>query len=337
MGDGGGAGDGGAQPYRDLAKRAKRDPLAGFCLAAGAGSRLAPLTDRVPKPLLAPAGRPLIDLALEALTRAGAGPLVVNLHHHAELLGGVLRSRPEVTTLVEAELLGTGGGLGNARREGLLDAEVVLVSCADAIVDPAGLAALVTALPEHADGVMGLIPAGSERLRFALGDDGLVRTAVGGPWISAGVYAFRAGALDRIPPGVSSLAGALLEPLWTAGRLAGRPLAGAWTDAGTRERFLAASAGLLDGRWPYALPPGALRDRTLVAEGARVDPSATLTGPVVVDRAARVGAGAVIERSVVGPGAVVMPGATVRDSVLGPGARAGPGATVEGALVAGAG
>jgi mannose-1-phosphate guanylyltransferase len=309
----------------------------GFCLAAGAGSRLAPLTDRIPKPLLAPAGRPLVDLALEALTSAGARRLVVNLHHHAELLGGVLRSRPEVTTLVEAELLGTGGGLGNARREGLLDADVVLVSCADAVVDPADLAALVAALPGSAAGVMGLIPAGGERLRFALGDDGRIRAAADGPLTSAGMYAFRAEALDRIPPGVSSLAGALLEPLWTAGRLAGLPLAGAWTDAGTRERFLAASAGLLELRWPYALPPGELGERTLVADGARVDPTATLTGPVVVDRAARIGAGVVLERAVVGPGAVVMPGATVRDSVLGPGARVGPGATVEGALVAGAG
>src|SRR3954470_13163854 len=161
------AGDGGGSPYREPGKRAKREGLAGFCLAAGAGSRLAPLTDRVPKPLLAPAGRPLVELALEALTRAGAGPLVVNLHHHAELLGGVLRDRSEVTTVVEPELLGTGGGLGNARREGLLDAEVVVVSCADAVVDPADLAALVAALDAagaHAGGIMGLIPAGTERL-----------------------------------------------------------------------------------------------------------------------------------------------------------------------------
>ena len=48
--------------------------MIGFCLAAGAGSRLEPLTRSTPKPLLAPAGRPLIDLAVEALQRAEDPP-----------------------------------------------------------------------------------------------------------------------------------------------------------------------------------------------------------------------------------------------------------------------
>ena len=46
--------------------------MIGFCLAAGAGTRLTPLTRAVHKPLLAPAGRPLVDLAVEALEAAGA-------------------------------------------------------------------------------------------------------------------------------------------------------------------------------------------------------------------------------------------------------------------------
>ena len=60
--------------------------MIGFCLAAGAGTRLLPLTRVTPKPLLAPAGRPLVDLAVEALQRAGATRVVVNAHHGVEVM-----------------------------------------------------------------------------------------------------------------------------------------------------------------------------------------------------------------------------------------------------------
>ena len=75
--------------------------MIGFCLAAGAGTRLLPLTRAVPKPLLAPAGRPLIDLATEALQAAGAARVVVNAHHGADRLVAWLADRPGVEVVVE--------------------------------------------------------------------------------------------------------------------------------------------------------------------------------------------------------------------------------------------
>ncbi|HKE97660.1 MAG TPA: NDP-sugar synthase [Actinomycetes bacterium] len=310
--------------------------LVGFCLAAGAGSRLAPLTDRVPKPLLAPAGRPLVDLALDGLAAAGAPRAVVNAHHHAGLLAAHLAGRAGCTVLREPRLLGTGGGLANARRRGLLGAEVVLVTCADVLVDPADLARLAGALRAGAGAAVGLVPGADNPLRLRLAG-GLVRPDERGRWASAGVYAVRTEALDALGPGPSELVPALLEPLWRAGRLAGAPLAGAWADAGSRVRFLDAAAGLLRGRWPYPPPPGRL-DRTgpvLVVEGATVAASARMAGTAVVDRGARVGQGARIEDAVLGPGSAVGAGARVTASVLGPGATVAPGATVEEALLAG--
>ena len=94
--------------------------MIGFCLAAGAGTRLLPLTGAIPKPLLAPAGRPLIDLAVEGLQVAGATRVVVNAHHGAELLIAHLAGRPGVEVVDEPTLLGTGGGLVNAAHLGLL-------------------------------------------------------------------------------------------------------------------------------------------------------------------------------------------------------------------------
>ena len=334
--------------------------MIGFCLAAGAGTRLEPLTRVTPKPLLAPAGRPLLDLAVEALRRAGATRVVVNAHHGADQLADHLTGRPGVEVVAEPVLLGTGGGLVNAARLGLLGDgdDPVLVTAADHVVDPADLATLAAFLDRSgAPMAAGLIPAGPDpfglRLEETAADPpgshpppgkgpalagGRVGRDPAGPWDSAGVYALRAGLLCDLEPGPATLSGRVLGPLLDRGRLAGLPFREPVADAGTLPRLLDVSAGLLTGRWPYALPPGRLRQTVgggpvFVAEGAEVDPAAVLAGPVVLDIGVRVAAGAVVARSVVGPGAVVGRGARVTGSFLGPSAQVPPGATVTDALV----
>jgi len=318
----------------------------GFCLAAGAGTRLLPVTRTLPKPLLAPAGRALVDLAVAALEAAGATRVVVNAHHGAELLVDELAGRDGVEVVVEPVLLGTGGGLVNAARLGLLGDrdDPVLVTAADHVVDPADLVALGGFLERSgAPMVVGLVQAGPGAfgLRLEGVDGGRVARDPEGPWDSAGAYAVRAGLLCDLEPGPAMLSHRVLGPLLERGRLAGLPFRGAMADAGTLQRLLDVSAGLLAGRWPYALPPGEVRAGVgtapvLVAEGAEVDPAAVLAGPGVLDAGSRVGAGAVVTRAIVGPGAVVGPGARVIGSFLAPASRVAAGATVAAALVPGA-
>ncbi len=313
--------------------------MIGFCLAAGAGTRLLPLTRATPKPLLAPAGRPLVDLAVEALKAAGATRVVVNAHHGAELLAAHLAGQPGVEVLVEPTLLGTGGGLINAARLGRLGRGdgPVLVTAADHVVTPADLADLAGLLDQTgASMAAGLMPGPTT---FPLRLDGTrVARDPDGPWDSAGAYAVRAGLLCELEAGPASLAGRVLGPPLDRGELAGRPFEGPVADAGTLERLLAVSAGLLAGRWPYALPPGRVvrgvgGGPALIVEGAEAAPAAVLAGPVVVDAGSRVGPGAVVTRSVIGPGAEVGPGARVTGSFLGPGAQVAPGTTATAALV----
>jgi mannose-1-phosphate guanylyltransferase len=312
----------------------------GFCLAAGAGSRLVPLTRFVPKPLLAPAGRPLVDLAVEALEAAGATRVVVNAHHGADLLTAHLAGRPGVEVVDEPVLLGTGGGLVNAARLGLLGRgdDAVLVTAADHVLDPEDLARLAAFLDRSgAPMAAGLIPSGVNSFGLRLegaGGEKVVRDP-GGPWDSAGAYAVRAGLVAGLDPGPAMLEHRVLGPLLERGLLAGLPFRAPAADAGTLHRLLEVSAGLLAGRWPYDLPPGRLvgGGPVFLADGAEVDPGAVLGGPVVVDAGGRVGAGAVVTRSVVGPGACVGPGARVAGSFLGPGAELPAGDTAVAALL----
>jgi N-acetyl-alpha-D-muramate 1-phosphate uridylyltransferase len=87
----------------------------GMVLAAGLGSRMRPLTDRVPKPLVPVSGRTLLDRALDRFADAGLSA-VVNVHHHAEQIERHLagRAAPTIAFSRETRLLETGGGVALA-------------------------------------------------------------------------------------------------------------------------------------------------------------------------------------------------------------------------------
>jgi len=86
-------------------------------LAAGLGTRMRPLTNEVPKPLVRVHGRALIDHVIDRLAAAGVELVVVNLHHHAALLKAHLAKRKDVEIRISDEsdrVLGTGGGIFKA-------------------------------------------------------------------------------------------------------------------------------------------------------------------------------------------------------------------------------
>ena len=84
-----------------------------FVLAAGMGTRMRPLTDNMPKPMVRLKGKPLIDHVLDRLASAGIERAVVNVHHYADMLIQHLAQRTQPVVLISDErdaLLDTGGG-----------------------------------------------------------------------------------------------------------------------------------------------------------------------------------------------------------------------------------
>jgi N-acetyl-alpha-D-muramate 1-phosphate uridylyltransferase len=91
-------------------------PETAMVLAAGLGTRMRPITDRVPKPLVRLGGRTLLDHAVDRLEAVGVKRVVVNLHYKAEMVETHLATRrtPEITLSREDDLLETGGGVQRA-------------------------------------------------------------------------------------------------------------------------------------------------------------------------------------------------------------------------------
>lgn len=86
-------------------------------LAAGLGTRMRPITDRIPKPLVEVAGKTLLDHVLDPLAAAGVTRAVVNVHHLADQIEAAVagRSRPAVVISDERQaILDSGGGVARA-------------------------------------------------------------------------------------------------------------------------------------------------------------------------------------------------------------------------------
>lgn len=91
-------------------------PKSAMVLAAGRGTRLRPLTDRLPKPLVEIGGSTLLDQAIDRLALAGVERVVVNVHYKAEMIAAHLarRTSPRIEISRESEPLETGGGVARA-------------------------------------------------------------------------------------------------------------------------------------------------------------------------------------------------------------------------------
>jgi N-acetyl-alpha-D-muramate 1-phosphate uridylyltransferase len=231
-------------------------PTTAMVLAAGLGTRMRPLTDTIPKPLVPLAGRPLIDHVLDRLAGAGITRAVVNVHHHADLLEAHLKPRamPEIAISDErGVLLETGGGV--VRALPLLGDAPFLIHNSDSVWIEHGASNLDRLLDVwndvRMDSVMLLAPVSSSlgydgHGDFHLADDGQLTRRSGtekAPYVFAGVSIihpcmFKGEAERRFS----------LNHVWdramAAGRLFGIPLDGLWMHVGTPEALDDANAAI---------------------------------------------------------------------------------------------
>lgn len=224
-------------------------------LAAGLGTRLRPLTDATPKPLVQLGGRTLLARIAARLHGAGARRLAVNAHHLPQLVAGAARALPgfdEIRVFHEPDILGTAGGIANARDFFRGEPHVLLHNgdvdlAAEADTDLGALVADHLATGAAATLLLAdWAPVNSVRL----GGDGVVRDVGGRLGAPArdgdrsltytGIAVFAARFLDGLPDGPGALADALLARITgEPGSVRGvAPACLRWSDLGTPARYL---------------------------------------------------------------------------------------------------
>jgi MurNAc alpha-1-phosphate uridylyltransferase len=234
----------------------KQTPRTAMVLAAGLGTRMRPLTDTRPKPLVQVAGKALLDHMLDRLADAGVEIAVVNVHYLAEQIERQVaaRKRPRVVISDErGQILGTGGGVVKALPQ-LGNAPFFHVN-SDSIwiegVTP-NLTRLATAFDATTmDALLLLAPTAGSVGYAGRGD---FTMAPGGaltrreerdvaPFVYAGAAILTPAMFKGAPQGEFSLT-TLFDRAAAAGRLHGLRLDGLWMHVGTPEAISEAEAAI---------------------------------------------------------------------------------------------
>ncbi|MFD1513575.1 sugar phosphate nucleotidyltransferase [Halomarina rubra] len=305
-------------------------------LAAGEGNRLRPLTHNRPKPMLPAANRPILEYVLDALVDAGISKLCLVVGYKRDRVqdhfGPTYRDVP-IDYVVQKKQLGSGHALQQAA--GAVDDSFVVVN-GDRVIQSKMVSAVVDA-HEDASAVLAVLEHGNAQRYGAVDVENDTITAfVEKPdrrafrLINAGVYAFdrsifdalaRADRIDGTLPLTTAVESLVAERKVQAVRTNGL-----WVDATYPWDLLEVAREVLR----HGLVEAPERDRDVwVADSARIDPEATLQGPVVVGPDTEVAAGAVVGPNVaLGRNATVGANATVEGAVLDTDTRVGAGSVL---------
>ena len=291
----------------------------GILLVGGRGTRLAPITSEIPKPMLPVACKPVTEHQILAAQRAGITTLVLATSYLSEVFipyfGDGSKWGIDLRYAVEKEPLGTGGAIANAAAhldKGAPDEAVVIFN--GDVLSQHNLAAQIEFHKKaHADVTLHLIQVEDARAF------GCVPTTAEGQveaflekmenpvtnWINAGCYVFNREVIDSIPRDtVVSVERETFPALISdKRRVFGYKEAAYWLDIGNPSALFKGSRDLVATDF-------------LISPSAEVDSTAVLTGGTSIGAGAQIGAGAVLDNCIVSAHAIVKPGAHLTRTFL---------------------
>ena len=313
-------------------------------LAGGEGTRLRPLTSTVPKPVVTLVDRPFIAFMLEWLGSHGVDDVIMSCGFMAagvrDVLGEGEGYGMRIRYVEEPRPLGTGGALKFAAE--LLDERFLMLN-GDVLTDIDLTAQIEQHESTGATGTLALVPVAdpSNYGLVRLDDERRVLEFLEKPsadaqidvnTISAGAYVLERSVLDLLQPDTKASIEREVFPRLVGNGLYGRVSHDYWLDIGTPERYLQGTFDILEGVVATQVHADGA---TVVGTGGTVAGDARVSGPVVLGDGVRIGAGSVVERAVVLPGAQVGANCVLRECVVGSNARIGDNTRVDGLAMLG--
>jgi mannose-1-phosphate guanylyltransferase/phosphomannomutase len=273
-------------------------------LAGGEGTRLRPLTSNQPKPMIPLVNRPMMEHIVTLLANHGFDDIVVTVaylaNHIRNYFGDGSDFGVTMRYATEESPLGTAGSVRNASVE--LD-DTFLVISGDVLTD-IDLTAFVDEHKQRDAFASIALKRVENPVDFGIvitRPDGQIERFLEKPtWgqvfsdtINTGIYVLEPDVFDFIPEGdVVDFASDVFPAALDRGLMLHGYIADAyWEDVGTTDAYLRAHADVLDGKVSAEIEGFELGDRIWLAEGAVVDPSAQVEGPVVIGDNCRIEAG----------------------------------------------
>ncbi|HEY4705984.1 MAG TPA: sugar phosphate nucleotidyltransferase [Thermodesulfobacteriota bacterium] len=313
-------------------------------MAGGFGTRLRPLTNNLPKPMVPMANRPMMEHIIELLKKNAITDLTALLYFQPEMISGYLGDGAGLCVKIDYITLtvdlGTAGAVGSAMRK-IGGDETTLIISGDVLTD-IDLKRAVEFHKRNNSAATIVLTRVENPLPFGIvitDEEGrIVRFLEKPSWgevfsdtINTGIYILEKKVLDYIPPDREFDFSKDLFPLMLEKKepLFGYIAEGYWKDVGSLEEYRAANMDILQGIVHVEIPGERIEGRRLwVGKGSRIDFTAKLEGSIVIGENCRIEADAKISNSIIGPNSVVEEGAVIRDSVLWDSTRVARGASL---------
>ncbi len=320
------------------------DDVTPIVLAAGPGSRLWPLTNTRPKPMVEVAGQPILEWCLEALSDAGFEHATLVVGHKASTIqthfGDGSAVDLDLTYVHQDQQIGTAHAVSAALEAHGMPASALILG-GDNLIEPALIQDLLETGPDalavtksREPSKYGVVDSQGDRVTHITEKPLLEGEAV----VSTGVCLLGRETLDllsrRVKEGVTGLPSFLNELIDDGHRLTACRSSKAWLDAvhpwdlvSLTELLLARDGAALAD--PTDLADSAqIRGAVHVGGGSTLRPGALVDGPASLGANVRVGLKSAIARSLISDGASIGTGAIVESSVLAEGVSVGSGAVL---------
>ena len=311
-------------------------------MAGGFGTRLRPLTNNLPKPMVPMANRPILEHIIELLKKTSITALAALLYFQPEKiidhLGDGASLGVKIDYITATEALGSAGAVGSAMRR-WKDDETTLVISGDVLTDLDIKAAVEFHRKKKAIATIVLTRVDNP-LPFGIvitdKNGRIIRFLEKPSWgevfsdtINTGIYILEKEVLDYLPEGVEFDFSKELFPALLANKkpIYGYVAEGYWKDVGSLEEYRAANIDILQGRVQVNIEGDRIEGRDIwVGKDSRIDYTTKLEGSVIIGANCRIEADVRISNSIIGDNAVIEEGAVIRDSVLWDKVKVGRGA-----------